>query len=154
VTAPRSLQELLHIEAIKQLKSDYFYLMDTKQWAKWKELFTEDFRMEGSAAHEGGRDAFVEFVREHLESVLSCHQGYMPVLEIVDDRTARGRWSMYDDLRFPAGHPWSETATRRRGYGHYDEEYRRDEEQWRISSMRLSRLWVWSVPDLGMEGKP
>jgi SnoaL-like domain len=147
MTPPVSLQDLLDIEAIKQLKADYFYLMDTKRWDEWRDLFTEDFRVEGPAAHEGGRDAFVDFVREHLQDVMSCHHGSMPLIEILDARTARGRWAMVDDLRLPAGHPWSKTRSRRHGYGYYDEGYRRDHDRWRMSSMRLSRLWTWSEPD-------
>jgi hypothetical protein len=147
VTPPRTLQDLLHIEAIKQLKADYFHLMDTKQWDRWKECFTEDFAVDGPAAHQGGRDAFVAFVRQHLQPVTSFHQGFLPVIEILSDTTARGRWSMYDDLRLPGGHPWSpERATRRQGYGHYDEEYRREADRWRISRMRLSRVHEWTVP--------
>jgi hypothetical protein len=150
VSPPRTLEELLHIEAIKQLKADYFHLMDTKQWDRWKDCFTEDFAVDGPAVHQGGRDAFVAFVREHLEPVSSFHQGFLPVIEIVDDTTARGRWSMYDDLRLPAGHPWSPAqATRRRGYGYYDEEYRREAGGWRIARMRLTRFYEWTVPDDG-----
>jgi hypothetical protein len=152
VTSPRTVQDLLDMEAIKQLKADYFYLMDTKQWPRWRELFTEDFAVDGPAAHPGGRDAFVRFVSDHLQSVTSCHQGFTPVIEIVDESTARGRWAMYDDLRLPGGHPWSrEGPTRRQGYGHYDEEYRRQDGTWRISRMRLSRLLEWTVPDHGPE---
>ena len=150
MTGPHSLQDLLDVEAIKQLKSDYFYFMDTKQWEKWKEVFTADFAVEGSAAHLGGRDAFVDFVRRLLEGVESCHFGFMPAIEIVGVTSAHGRWSMYDDLLLPAGHPWSEEPVRRLGYGYYDEEYRRDEDGWRISSMRLSRLREWTVPVAGL----
>ena len=152
MTPPRSLQELLDIEAIKQLKADYFYLMDMKQWDEWRELFTEDFTVAGAAVHEGGRDAFVDFVREHLTGVSSCHAGSMPVIEILGETSARGRWSMHDDLRLPAGHPWSGAQpSRRLGYGHYDEEYRREAGAWRIRWMRLSRLRVWTLPDDGAD---
>jgi hypothetical protein len=148
MTPPRTLQELLHIEAIKQLKADYFHLMDTKRWEEWRELFTEDFTVAGAAAAQGGRDAFVHFVREHLQTVSSRHEGSMPVIEILSETSARGRWSMSDDLRLPAGHPWTGAhPIRRLGYGHYDEEYRREDGRWRISSMRLSRLRVWDVAD-------
>lgn len=148
MTPPRTLQELLDMEAIKQLKADYFYLMDTKRWEEWRELFTEDFAVDGPAAHEGGRDEFVAFVREHLQSVASRHEGSMPLIEILSETSARGRWSMCDDLRLPAGHPWSgPRPVRRLGYGHYDEEYRQEGGRWRIASMRLSRLRVWTVPD-------
>jgi len=148
VTPPRTLQDLLHTEAIKQLKADYFHLMDTKQWDAWRACFTEDFAVDGPAVHEGGRDAFVAFVRAHLQPVDSFHQGFLPVIEILSDTTARGRWSMQDDLRLPAGHPWSlAQATRRQGYGHYDEEYRREDGRWRISWMRLTYARLWTVPD-------
>jgi SnoaL-like domain len=146
------LQDLLHVEAIKQLKADYFHLMDTKQWEEWRELFTEDFAVAGPAVHQGGRDPFVAFVREHLQSVASRHEGSMPVIEILGETSARGRWSMSDDLRLPAGHPWAGGApVRQLGYGHYDEEYRREDDRWRISSMRLTRLRVWTVPDDGVD---
>jgi hypothetical protein len=144
------VQELLDTEAIKQLKADYFYLMDTKRWDEWRELFTEDFTVGGAAVHQAGRDAFVDFVRRHLENVSSFHQGSMPVIEILGETSARARWSMSDDLRLPAGHPWSGAQPiRRLGYGHYDEEYRREGGRWKISRMELSRLRVWSVPDEG-----
>lgn len=148
MTPPRTLQELLHIEAIKQLKADYFHLMDTKQWEAWKQCFTEDFAVDGGAVHEDGRDAFVAFVRAHLQDVSSAHQGFSPVIEILNDTSARGRWSMHDDLRLPAGHPWSKAqATRRDGYGHYDEEYRRAGDRWQISRMRLTYARLSTVAD-------
>jgi hypothetical protein len=148
MTPPRTLQQLLDVEAIKQLKADYFYLMDTKRWEEWKELFTEDFAVDGPAAHRGGRDGFVEFVRELLQDVTSFHQGSMPVIDIADETTARGRWSMSDILWLPAGHPWSGgEATRQQGYGHYHEEYRRETGPWKIARMRLSRVVVLTVPD-------
>jgi SnoaL-like domain len=147
MSSPRSSQELLDIEAIKQLKADYFFLMDTKQWEKWKELFTTDLRVAGPAGIREGRDAFTAFVRTSLENVLSCHLGFMPVIEIVDEESARGRWSMSDDLRLPPGHPWCEEHSRRLGYGYYDEEYRRQEGIWRIAFLKLSYLHTWFVPD-------
>jgi len=147
MTAPKTLDDLLAIEAIKQLKARYFLFMDTKRWDEWRELFTDDVRVEGGPPHDS-RDAFVDFVREHLASVSSCHRGGMPVIEILGETSARGRWSMSDDLRLPAGHPWAGAQpTRRFGYGYYDEEYRREGDTWRISWMQLSRLRVWSVPD-------
>jgi hypothetical protein len=148
MTPPRTLQQLLDVEAIKQLKADYFYLMDSKRWEEWKELFTEDFAVDGPAAHPGGRHGFVEFVRELLQDVTSFHQGSMPVIDIADETTARGRWSMSDILWLPAGHPWSAgEPTRQHGYGHYHEEYRRDAGTWKIARMRLSRVVVLTVPD-------
>ncbi len=147
MSSPRTSQELLDIEAIKQLKADYFFLMDTKQWEKWEDLFTTDLRVAGPERIREGRDEFTAFVRKHLEGVLSCHLGFMPRIEVVEGGNARGRWSMSDDLRLPPGHPWCEEHSRRLGYGYYEEEYRRQEEIWRISFLKLTYLHTWFVPD-------
>ncbi len=40
--APSLVEKLWDIEQIKQLKARYFRLMDTKDWAAWRELFTDD----------------------------------------------------------------------------------------------------------------
>jgi len=150
--APRTLQDLLDIEAIKQLKSDYFHFMDTKQWDSWRELFTDDFVAQGREPIRQGRDQFVRFVSEKLDGVSSCHHGYMPVIEILSKSTARGRWTMDDELRLPAGHPWSAPGTtggsRLLGYGFYDEEYRKTGSDWQIAVMKLSRLRVWTSSDV------
>jgi hypothetical protein len=148
---PQSVEDLLAIEAIKQLKARYFLLMDTKKWEDWRRLFTDDLRVEGAVTADGTPDSFVDSVRRHLEGVLSCHHGYMPVIEVTSDTTARGTWSMFDDLRFPKNHPWAGKHRRRLGCGFYHEEYRRTSDRWKISSMRLDRLYVWSEPDIGAE---
>ena len=150
---PETLDDLLAVEAIKQLKAQYFLFMDLKQWDSWRELFTDDVRIEGGPTHES-RDAFVDFVRRHLDGVQTCHHGYMPIIEVMTETTARGTWAMSDDLRFPSGHPWSADHARQRGYGHYHEEYRRVAGRWRISSMRLSRLSLWSEPDARVDMTP
>lgn len=151
---PQNVQDLLAIEAIKQLKANYFFLMDTKQWEAWRLLFTSDLRVEGTISADSGRDDFVDSVRDLLEGVLSCHHGYTPIIEMDNDVTAHGRWAMYDDLRFGQrgpSHPLSGRYTRRLGYGYYEEEYRRVDGEWKISYMRLHRLYVWSDPDIGVE---
>jgi SnoaL-like protein len=143
---PRTVDQLLAIEAIKQVKAEYFYFMDTKQWDSWREVFTEDVRIEGGPPQQS-RDDFVGFVSRHLEGAKTCHHGYMPIIEVTSETSARGTWSMSDDVVFPAGHPWAADHPRQRGYGHYHEEYRRDGGRWRISAMRLTRLALWCEPD-------
>jgi hypothetical protein len=143
-----TLQHLLDIEELKQLKAKYFLFMDTKQWGAWGELFTEDVKVEGTKqAPDASRADFVKGVAAALEGVNTCHQGHTPIIELTSATTARGVWSMFDDLRFPEGHPWAEGYLRRVGYGHYEEDYRKDDGVWRISFMRLARLWVWREAD-------
>lgn len=143
-----SLQRLLDLEAIKALKGKYFLYMDTKQWDAWRELFTEDLVVKGTRQlPDATRDTFVDGVRAALEGVSSCHHGHTPIIELTGPTTARGVWAMFDDLRFPDGHPWSEGYPRRLGYGHYEEEYRKTADGWRICFLRLARLWVWRERD-------
>jgi len=153
MTAPKTLEDLLAVEAIKQLKARYFLFMDTKRWDEWRDLFTDDVRVEGGPPHEG-RDAFVDFVRTGLQDVQSAHQGHMPIIEVISETSARGIWAMSDDLLFPAGHPWAGKEPRRCGYGHYDEEYRRVDGEWKIASMRLTRLVVWDEAVPGTRRPP
>jgi hypothetical protein len=144
MSASGDASRLLDIEAIKQLKAKYFLFMDCKQWEEWRGLFTDDLRVEGTKQPpDGSRDAFVDGVRDALTGVQTCHQGHTPIIELTSERTARGVWAMFDELRFPDGHPWSEGYPRRLGYGHYEEEYRKEAGSWRISFLRLARLWVW-----------
>ena len=148
---PRNVEELLAIEAIKQLKAKYFLYLDTKQWESWRQLFTDDLRTDGTFFPDASRDTFVNGVRDSLEHAVSAHHGHTPLIEVTGAETARGVWTMQDDVRFPEGHPWSGGHRRRVGYGHYEEEYRRMSGEWKISFMRLARLHVWSEPIVGLE---
>ena len=143
-----NLQRVLDTQAITQVKAKYCLLLDTKEWDVWRELFTEDLVVEGTKQEpDATREDFVAGVARSLDGVQTCHQVHPPVIEFIDDRTARAVFAMYDDLRFPEGHPWREGFARRVGYGHYEEEYRKDEDTWRISFMRLVRLFVWREQD-------
>ena len=78
--------------------------MDTKDWAHWRELFTDDlvFYIEDSVFPETtepttvGGDAFVEYVSQVLLTAVTVHQGHMPDIEFTADGEARGIWAMFD----------------------------------------------------------
>jgi hypothetical protein len=128
------------IEAIKQLKARYFRLMDTKQWAAYRQLFTDDmvfyFESEDAPAATSG-DEFVAHVRSRLATAISVHQGHTPEIELTSADSARGIWAMSDWVDDPDQHRAFQ------GSGHYHEEYRRGGDgEWRISRLRLSRLRV------------
>ncbi len=131
------------LEAIRQLKAQYFRLMDTKQWERWGDCFTADI----SACYEGalragddkprenrveGREALVEHVRNMMTGGISIHQGFMPEIELTSPTTASGIWSMFDYLRLP---------TRIfKGWGHYHDDYIKEDGRWRIKKTHLTRL--------------
>lgn len=139
---------LADIFAIQQLKSRYFRYLDTKEWARWRELFTDDmvFFIEDSVLPRTTEpttrsgDDFVEYVSRTLLNAVTVHHGHMPDIDFTGDRSARGVWAMFD---------WvddSERGTAMQGYGHYHESYEKgDDGNWRIRELRLTRLRVDSL---------
>lgn len=126
------------IEAIKQLKARYCRLLDTKDWAAWRELFTDDFISDTSQA--GGKiicgaDEFVAFLRRTLgkPSQPTVHQVHAPEIELTSPSTATGVWALNDVVRLAPG-------LNLQGYGHYHETYEKTDGQWRIKTSTLTRL--------------
>ena len=126
---------LADLEAIKQLKARYFRFLDTKAWEEWGNVFTEDARLqwgpEDSQVMEG-REAIVATVSAALDGAVSVHHGHMPEIELLGGGRARGVWAMHDRIDHP--------AYQLRGYGHYHEEYREQDGEWRIHRTTLTRL--------------
>ncbi len=131
-------EDLLDIEAIKILKSRYFRFMDTKQWDNWAELFTADFYGIYTGDHPDiefhGRDDIVSKNREMLAEHRTVHHGHNPDITLTGNNTAIGVWAMMDYVDIP--------GARFQGYGHYHDEYRKENGQWRISKVHLRRLRV------------
>jgi hypothetical protein len=135
------VQALLDVEAIKQLKARYFRLMDLKQWNDWGMVFATDCVMEVPEADlvNSGREEIVANVSGALVGARTCHHGHMPEIQLTGDDTARGVWAMFDYVE------WDEQDGTRiglQGYGHYREEYKREDGEWRIARTRLERLRI------------
>jgi hypothetical protein len=64
----------------------------------------------------------------------------MPELEVTGPDTARGTWAMFDYVEWPASAAGARVGLH--GYGHYREEYVREDGEWRIGRSRLERLRV------------
>jgi hypothetical protein len=132
------------LEQIKQLKGRYCFLVDTKRWAEWRTLFTDDchFDVGLSYTENVSPDEFVAAVTNSLQYVRSVHQVHTPVLEFLEPDRARGVWAMFDWLEFPPDHPNHRGQPHQIGYGYYEEEYRRQNGTWKIAILRLRRLRV------------
>jgi ketosteroid isomerase-like protein len=142
VTLPAA-EQLLDLEAIKQLKARYFRFLDTKDWKGLFQVFTEDVDID--VTDDAGPDGRFRGAREMvamLERVVgparTVHHGHMPEIEIVDATTARGVWAMFDYVEWPS----DEGRRGLRGYGHYTETYRKTDAGWRIASMKLTRIRI------------
>ena len=135
-------QRAADIEAIQQLKARYFRLMDTKQWDAWGLVFAADVVMEVPEADlvSHGRADVVAFVSAALEGARTVHHGHMPEIEITGADAARGIWAMFDFVEWPSGADGTRVGLH--GYGHYVEEYVRDDGEWRIARTRLERLRI------------
>ncbi|MDQ0029934.1 nuclear transport factor 2 family protein [Arthrobacter bambusae] len=132
-------------EDVRRLKARYFRYIDLKRWERLRSLFSRDARILGFSFSPADVDTFVDAVSAYMAGVVSIHQGFMPELEATSDNSIRGIWSMFDQLTWEPGSREHEDFGLQgswgfRGFGHYEEEYVRAGQGWRISHLRLSRL--------------
>ena len=146
------IEKLWATEQVKLLKARYFRFMDTKDWVNLPSLFTADVAadyrlamldpadpqpdMADLAEHQlSGRDAICAYISSGLTPIVSVHKGYMGEVEITGADSASGIWPMTDELFMNEG-----PIRFIRGQGHYHETYRIEDGQWRIATIRLTRL--------------
>jgi hypothetical protein len=145
------VQQLVEIEAIKQLKARYMRSVDTKAWADLAATFTPDACCEysdGKFRFEG-RDAIIGFLSESLGSkqIATMHQSHTPEIEVTSESTARGTWYFEDVVinplsvsdRMPHG-------TVLHGTGIYHDEYVKQEGAWQISLTGYERIFEFLQP--------
>jgi hypothetical protein len=127
---------VVDVVAIETLRARYCRLLDTKDWAGFRKLFTDDFVSDTSESGGTlivGADRFVEFVSSTLASAITVHQVLQPEIDLTSATTARGVWAMQDIVRFVPGLTLY-------GHGHYVETYEKTDGHWRIASSTLTRL--------------
>ena len=140
-------QELLAREAIKETKARYFRCMDTKQWQQMRAVFTDDARIESSKVWESA-DSFIADLSQALAGARTVHHGHMPEIAFAGPDTARVIWAMFDYVEWEPGAPGVPEHQRAiHGYGHYEEEYRRIGDEWKIAFLRLTRLRIDELVD-------
>lgn len=144
--------ELSELEALRQLKARYCRFCDTKDWQGFFDLFTEDavFDVRAGASvepqagefadmgYQVGREAIAEGVRVMASSIgETVHHCHTPELLLTSRDTATGIWALEDQLHYLAG-----PIKMVHGFGHYHETYVREQNVWRIKTLRLTRLRV------------
>jgi hypothetical protein len=139
--APNSVDPALTVAAvveIKRVKSRYFQAIDTKNWDLLKEQLTDDVVVDTTASGglvTKGSAVFVNFLQVTLGLATTVHHGHLPEIEVTSPTAANGVWAMQDILIFPAG-------VRVIGFGHYHETYELENGRWRISSTKLTRVYL------------
>lgn len=143
------MNSLEQIEEIKKLKARYFRFIDRKLWDEWADVFTEDATVQFGPDPENvwhGRQQIVEQCSRSLAGATTVHHGHMPEIELMSPTTATGIWAMFDYVQMP--------STTLKGYGHYEEEYVKEEGKWRIKSLRLTRLHLDLAGDIAGNSSP
>jgi hypothetical protein len=125
------------LEEIHRLKARYFRLLDSKDWDELRTVYADDASLDVIGGPVGP-DEFIANRRVTLGEVLTIHQGHMPEIRFTGADTARGHWALQDFLEWP-DEPERVGFV---GFGHYEEEYRRDDDGWRIASLRIGRLMM------------
>ena len=154
-SAPRTLDDLIAVHSVTQLKARYFRLMDTKQWDLWEALYTPDAVLDASGDADGmaslgfsmpPAEALVfrtaagirQAVSGALEGVRTVHHGHMGEFEILEPDRVKAIWAMQDIIRYPEGAPTPIKGFD--GFGHYEDHYVLRGGHWLIESVRLTRL--------------
>jgi hypothetical protein len=119
-----TVQMLEDIERIKQLKARYCLLLDAQEWDRLSELFTPDAHFVVGSGEYDTTQAFVENLRNQLAGESHVHVAQMPIIELTGPGTARGLWSF----------------SNRGALGHYQDEYVREDADWRIRAMTMT--WI------------
>ena len=132
--------------AISAVKARYCRLLDTKDWSGFAALLTEDFELDVSEGTSvpviRGRDAAVKQIRSSVASARTAHQVHSPEITLDGANRAQVIWAMQDRV------VWSEEQAARigrsglTGYGHYHERYVRQDGEWKIAALRLTRLHI------------
>lgn len=139
------LATLLDYEAIRNVKARYCRLLDTKDWDGFVDLFTADAVMDvqedtgNPPVH--GQAAILDQVRFAVIDARSAHQIHSSEIDLRGDE-AHVITAMQDRVMWNAGKspiPGAQSIT---GFGHYVERYVRQDGQWKIASLKLTRLLV------------
>jgi uncharacterized protein (TIGR02246 family) len=95
-----TVQDLLEIEAIKQLKYAYMRCVDKKLWDEMATLFVPEATCSYSAGHYTyeGRDAIVAWLRKGMDKpgFHSTHSVHHPEIRLTGPAEATGVWKLED----------------------------------------------------------
>ena len=132
--------------SITETKARYCRCLDTKDFAGYADVFTEDAVLDTTGAggpRIEGRGALAAFVQNSMGEAVTVHQVHSPEIRQTGADTAEAVFAMQDRVIFPPARAAAIGMAGLTGYGHYHEEYRRCADGvWRISESRLTRLHV------------
>jgi hypothetical protein len=147
---PTSLEELLEIYAIQQLKHRYLRSLDTKDWEGMRSCLAEDCQASygGGAKELSGRDAILGFLTESMgsEGMLTSHRCTQPEIELTGPDTATGRWALEDVVIH------QDYGVTIHGASFYEDTYRKVDGEWQVASTGYKRTYEEIWPRSSIEG--
>jgi uncharacterized protein (TIGR02246 family) len=137
-------EDLVEIEAIKQVKYRYLRAVDTRDWDLLATTLTDDATSaysSGKLSYEG-RDAIIAFLRESMpeKDMLTSHKVHHPEIELTGPDTADARWGLEDVVIILSA------ALTLRGAAYYEDKMRKVDGQWRIAHTGYRRLYEEMTP--------
>ena len=148
--APRTLEDLLDIHAIHQLKHRYLRCLDQKAWDELATCFTDDATASygGGAVELDGRDAILGFLTDSMGStgMLTSHRGTQPEIDLVAPGEATGTWALEDVVIH------QDFGVTIHGASFYADRYVKVGDTWRIRSTAYKRTYEEIWPRSSVEG--
>ena len=149
------LQELYIIEQIKTVKSRYFRAVDLKDRDILLSVVADQITLDFSEAmHDPAtgykppvhipaatlpREKAVNIILGGLKDLITVHQGLCPEITVIDEHNATAVWSMHDKVFFKEPTGYRQIVE---GYGYYYDSYQYENNSWKLSSTRVTRLWA------------
>jgi hypothetical protein len=125
--------------ALCNAKARYCRTLDTKDWVGYADLLTEDYVLDVSEGSKvpviKGRDAAIKQVQSSILDATTCHQVHSPEIEVNGDE-AQVIWALQDRVI------WGPERPSITGYGHYHERWVRQQGEWKLASLKLTRLHI------------
>ena len=124
-----------HLAAAKALKSRYCEYLDSKDWARWSALFTDDVVLQAGAGPGavGGRAGAPPAVAQPAAQGVEDQARSCAIPEVHEEGPGciRVVWEMTDRVQTP--------LYLLEGAGFYEDRYVHTEQGWRIAAVRLHR---------------
>jgi len=137
-----TIDELLEIETIKQIRIQYSHYFDGQRVQELADLFTEDAICEFGPNYGGDwvgkaqiRANFEQYSLAEGPEYGVMHAVTNPLIRLVDAETAHGRWYLLD-LRTTEG-----VENPLILFGIYDDVYKKVDGRWLIHRTRIDFLW-------------
>lgn len=144
--------KLQTIEDIKQVKYAYCRAIDTCNMEMLESVFIPDAEIDyhgGTYRFQAqGRDKILAAIKGSFhEDFVACHTVHMPIIKVVDEKTATGQWRLLDyamNLR-------KENMVTI-GAAEYVDDYVLDGSKWRIKKSSYTRIYerVFNEPDASL----